>query len=245
MRAITVSVEYADLLNLTLAYNRHHFEEVMVVTTPQDDATQRVATRNKAELFLTNAFYENGAYFNKWLALEEGLDKFKREGLLCIMDADVLWPQSLMGWEEPPQLSVRWGTLYSPQRRIWEDVHAGIPREQEWQFLPLFRDFEFAGYSQIFWADDPHLPPAPWHELDWNHAGGADSSFQRLWPNKYKIRPPWQVLHLGRPGTNWTGRTTPLLSGKVPIQAEERKKTLQWLMRQRGTTGTYEAERLR
>ena len=75
--AVMVSVDYADLLSITLPRNRHHFERVMVVTTPNvsDLATREVARANNAELFCTNSFYDDGAHFNKWKALEQALDK--------------------------------------------------------------------------------------------------------------------------------------------------------------------------
>src|SRR5271165_5034841 len=88
-------VDYAPLLSVTLPYNRHHFQEVWVVTAQRDTATQEVALRNGARVHITDAFYRRGAFYNKWLALEEGLDAMGRSGWLCIMDADVLWPRNL------------------------------------------------------------------------------------------------------------------------------------------------------
>ena len=38
-------------------------------------------------------FYADGAAFNKWKALELALDSYGRRGWLCVMDADVIWPQ--------------------------------------------------------------------------------------------------------------------------------------------------------
>ena len=59
----------------TAAHNRHHFKEVLVVTSHQDADTERVALDNRAEVFRTDAFYEPPAVFNKWKALEEGLEE--------------------------------------------------------------------------------------------------------------------------------------------------------------------------
>ena len=48
MRAILVAVDYADLLAITLPYNRQHFYEVMVVTSLDklDDETREYAAAN-------------------------------------------------------------------------------------------------------------------------------------------------------------------------------------------------------
>lgn len=248
MRAIMVCVDYADLLAITLPYNRHHFEDVMVVTSNGDRATQDVCARLGVRMFPTSSFYADGATFNKWRALEEGLDAYGRHGWLCIMDADVLWPKNVLipfrgpGKREIPGACI--GNLYTPIRRMWEDwpqlsplmganFHKvggfmeerayPIPLESEWSKFPIHRNLsEFAGYSQIFHTSDPVLGPAPWHEVDWKHAGGADSFFQAKWPAERKVRPPFEILHLGPAGMNWYGRATPLVDGTVPEDAGEK-----------------------
>lgn len=241
MKAIIVCVDFADLLSITLPYNRHHFDEVMVVTTPEDKATIEVChnLRQSVNLTLTRSFYEDGAVFNKWKALEEGLDCMGRTGWICIMDADVLWPKKITYCGYPWRPG-KVGDLYTPFRRMWENwpslglttrtspgLADGIPPESEWVKFPLHRQQqEFAGYSQIFHASDPHLGPAPWHEIDWCHAGGADSFFQMKWPDSCKIRPPFEVLHLGPAGVNWCGRASRMLDGTIPAEAQKRRMML-------------------
>ena len=89
-----------------------------------------------------------------------------------------------------------------------------LPDESDWNQYEIHRNVnEFAGYSQIFHASDPVLGNAPWHETNWKHAGGADSFFQRKWKKENKIRPDFEVLHLGHAGRNWCGRTTDYLDG--------------------------------
>lgn len=226
MKAILVSVDYADLLAITLPYNRHHFSEVMVVTTPEDTGTHKVAQDNHCVVYVTNSFYQGGAVFNKWKALEEGLDRIGRDGWLCIMDADVLWPKqvALHRYLQP-------GFLYTPRRRMMVDpspiLTQGIPREDLWITYPVHpQEREFAGYSQIFHASDFVLGDPPWHQVDWKHAGGADSFFQAKWPERCKVRPDFHVLHLGPAGVNWCGRASSYLDGRKPDRAEERQSQL-------------------
>jgi hypothetical protein len=78
MRAAIVSVDFGDLLEITLPYNRHHFTEVMIVTTPADWRSQEAARNNNAGLYVTDTFYAQGEDFNKWAALEEALDQYGR-----------------------------------------------------------------------------------------------------------------------------------------------------------------------
>lgn len=230
LRAILVSVDYADLLRVTLRANRHHFDEVCVVTSaePRDVDTIQIAVDHGCKVWETDAFYRDGALFNKWLALEEGLDFFGRHGLLVVMDADVIWPRRI---EHPEYVK---GCLYTPYRRMMTDLSQPIPHEALWDRFPLHpQQYEFAGFTQIFHADDPHLPSPPWHQTDWRHAGGADSFFQALWPDSRKIRPRWECLHLGEAGRNWAGRATPYLGGGQHPQAHERMRQLRKLIRSR------------
>ena len=239
MRAILVSVDYWDLLKLTLPYNRHHFTDVMIVTSLKDEKTKEVAKKYDAQVHETNSFYENGATFNKWKALEEGLDKFGRHGILCIMDADIVWPYKI-----PPE-EYQFGKIYTPNRLICPDLIQSVPEELCWgKRYRTFRDGEWAGYSQIFHAEDPVLPKPPWHSINWKHAGGADSDFQKLWTPVNKTRPSWKVLHIGLPGKNWCGRATPFLDGSAPLEARSRKNQLSNLMTKRKQTKSFKEELL-
>jgi hypothetical protein len=241
LRAIMVCVDYGDLLRITLPYNRHHFSAVMIVTTSRDSETIDVAKRYGAGLYFTEAFYDNRAYFNKWKALEQGLDAFGRFGWLCIMDADVLWPKMI----EHPEYEC--GYLYTPRRRIQNDILNSPLPEVGWPLLPLYNECEFAGYTQIFHADDSHLSVPPWYEQDWRHAGGGDSFFQYRWPVSNKRRPAWQVLHLGAPQRNWCGRVTMRTDGATDPAARQRAHWLEQLLRARkrhSFNDPYHAERL-
>lgn len=254
LRAILVCVDYSDYLSVTLPYNRHHFSEVMVVTSTVDEQTVEVAKANNAKVFRTASFYTDGARFNKFRALEEGLDVFGRHGWLCIMDADILWPKHI-DWSfltadrlcETPtgQYFSQHSYLYTPLRRMWEDCDTNIPQEPYWSQFPLHpQQVEWAGYTQIFHADDPALGLAPWHQTNWRHAGGADSWFQRKWSNESKLRPPFTCLHLGKAGHNWCGRATPYLDGSVPPETDERLRDLRHFMRMRQATRSYQHEKL-
>lgn len=247
LRAILVSVDYTDLLRVTLPYNRHHFSEVMIITSYEDAVNVRpVAEANNARLFVTDAFYRAGASFNKWLALEEGLDVYGRHGFLCLMDADVLWPKVA-------PITPEVGKIYTPLRHILADPAKPfiVPEESEWcRYRTHRNEAEWAGYTQIFHATDPVLGAPPWHDTLWTHCGGADSFFQMKWDRSNKIRPPWKVLHIGNPGENWFGRSTPYLTGGQHKQAVERKKdylSIWQVRRDRRLAGLdpYEPEKLK
>lgn len=289
MRAIMVSVDYNDILAITLPWNRHHFDEVYVVTSTADyDNVKAIADPNNAMVIATDLFYADGAVFNKFRSLEYGLDVMGRHGWLCIMDADILWPKKvpikpaveMESYATKPEFSkyLRCGYLYTPLRRmvpwpmptvpseqckkcfgsgnvysphnqdlnpnnngrVWGskipcDCHTpSIPSENEWQHYPIHRNTkEWAGYSQIFHAEDPALGKPPWYDISWSHAGGADSAFQHKWTQDRKIRPNFEVLHLGPAGVNWYGRATPYADGTIHPDADTRSVDMDNLWRSR------------
>jgi hypothetical protein len=247
LRAIMVAVDYGDLLAVTLPWNRHHFSEVHVVTEPKCEAEVReLCIVNHAEVHVTDLFYAKGATFNKWSALEWALDCIGRTGWLCLMDADVLWPK------EAP-LEPKLGELWSPLRRMapWPipgpliDPIRPLPPECHWSLYPIHRNVnEWAGYSQVFHAQDPNLPAPPWHEVDWVHAGGADSFFQARWPAAQKRRPSWECLHLGEAGKNWYGRATPFADGSTPADAESKLEACARIWTERRRTKNFGGEKL-
>lgn len=285
-----VAVDYTDILSITLPYNRHHFDAVWIVTDTKtfqkDMAFRDLVCNNEAVCFVTDIFYRDGATFNKWAALEQGLDAMGRHGWICIADADVLWPKLVQFRDSEIGLfcsvddwqgccSFEKGNLYSPLRRMWNEWPSrprgigfqtpdcrSMPPENEWNRFPLHRNVgEFAGYSQIFHAEDPVLGLPPWHQVDWKHCGGADSFFQAKWGSQVgwkpgmpqqssrKVRPPFEVLHLGQAGQNWYGRATTLADGSTPGDAAEKARLTRniWVGRQRNRAAgrdQFDGERL-
>jgi len=240
-RAILVCVDYSDLLAITLKYNRHHFSQVCVVTSPEYvENVFPICVKNDAIMYPTDSFYKDGAVFNKWRALEEGLDYYGRSGWLCVMDADVLWPKEL------PDFEMEEGKLYTPLRRMCTDLTKPIPyNESTWTGYPIHRNVnEWAGYSQVFHASDPCLGIPPWHETDWKHAGGADSFFQKKWHKRDKVRPPFECLHLGPAGKNWGGRVSNYLDGTAPEKAAERQTYMNTLFSDRRKHRNFDHEKL-
>lgn len=204
MIAYVVCVDYVDLLRITLPQNAQHFEKIVVVTSHQDQKTvdyilEEFRPHKSVGLVMTNAFYEYGALFNKWKALDQAL-KECASGWICLLDADILLPRCL------PDLNLEIGKLYSPRRRMVK--HNGpyeIPTDAGFEQYERHNDKEFAGYCQIFHASDPVLGAHPWHQQNWQHAGGADTFFQMKWTDENKVRPDFDVLHFGIPEQNWAG----------------------------------------
>lgn len=246
-RAVTVCVEYDDFLRLTLPRTIQHVSSLTVVTTPEDTRTQALCRQypQKVNILTTDAFHANGAAFNKGAAIEHAFSLLGRHGWFLLLDADILLPKVI------PAFPLMTGKLYTPRRRILSKVDgltttAGVIPA----VLPLREEHGHFGYFQLFNAGDPAIEMLPWYPTDWVHAGGCDSVFEKRWELQNKLRPPFEVVHLGDPDENWYGRTRPRIdTGEVPETAADRKKAQESLHRKYGwkgrkKTGEPAAERL-
>jgi hypothetical protein len=228
--AVTVCVDYADELALTLPRNLEDANRVLVVTAPHDTRTPQVVARYQmAKLLVTDVFYRGGARFNKGAAIEEGLAALTPAGWYAVIDADTAMPSSFDWPDLDPQ------NLYGASRRMLDHLPAMMPPDAAWRQLPLHPQVgELAGFFHLFHIDADVLRDFPWYPTDWIHAGGCDSEFQAKWPAERRVRLPLEVLHVGPSGANWMGRATPYADGTVPPGAAHKVRELRSLVRRRG-----------
>jgi hypothetical protein len=232
MQAIIVSVDYADLLAITLPYNRHHFTDVMVVTKPTDKKTAAVTEACRCSVLQTDVFNAGGATFNKFAAIEEAVRILRPQGWLCLLDADIMIPKGMAD----PQQSWHIGKIYSPLRRMWVNTSLQPPPESDWGQLPYGEPrnaTRFAGYMQVFHVQDAVLTSRPWHRLDYDNASDGDTEFSRKWAKTNKVRPAFDVLHLGQDSKNWCGRATPYVDGTIPDNAEAKTELVRLFLSKR------------
>jgi hypothetical protein len=221
MRGIVVCVNYDDLLNITLVRNMRFFEECVVVTSPTDERTKKLASSiPNVRVFETDAFYRFGAKFNKGLAIEEGFEFLGREGWILIWDADTLFPS------EMDLSAITPGRLYGARRYILDNPKQWH-EELNWASLPVSNDKSFPGYFQLFHASDPTISQLPWYDVTFGHAGGGDGYFESRWKSFVKVRLPFKVLHLGPRDTNWFGRASPRTDSVTIEDASHHLKEMQ------------------
>lgn len=248
IRAVTVCVEYDDILAFTLPRMLQVFDHVTVVTSRDDLGTFGVveALRTngaKAHLHQTDAFYLDGCAFNKGRAIEEAFSKMNRVGWLAVIDADIAVPLNL--FDRPPLDEC---SLYSTRRR-----HAPLERlsdwgdDDDWRKFPMIPDGEHGGWLQVFHARA--AGDAPWYPTMWKHAGGCDSGFMLKWPRNRRCWLGRDVLHFGDEGVNWHGRITERADGRPvggPFTLPKRKEALAAFKQNRESKGkrAYADERL-
>jgi hypothetical protein len=94
LEAVTVSVGFDDLLDVTIGFNHAQVDHLIVVTAHDDKKTQKVARKHGATVVLTDLFRKNGRNFNKGAAINAGFDYFQYHGWRCHMDSDIVLPDS-------------------------------------------------------------------------------------------------------------------------------------------------------
>lgn len=222
MHAITVAVDYTDFLSATVPLNRHHFKRMTVITDAASAAAVDAAvSRFDVRVYVASAFSAAGSWFNKWGALDEFLDTDGRAGIMCLLDADIVLPGVLH------HLQVSTGCLFSPWRRYLVDWKGVIPAETQWGNLPddvpgLDKMNEWYGSTLFFDGQDPSLPSGHWFSGFTQSAAGGDLRLWNCWPVDRRVRPVFDVLHLGHPRQNWFGRVSAYRNGEFPAGASAR-----------------------
>lgn len=228
---ITVCVNYADYLKQTIARTLDIFNHCLIVTDKADDETARLADQYSVGLLRTDAFYDNGADFNKGLAIEMALSSTGYSGWYLILDADILLPETFVLNPGINEVSLKFLYRFEflSSRSSWnldktDDLY-GMKRAG-------INDKEFAGYFQLFHSSSRFLTTKPWYGIRWRHAGGCDSEFQAKFPPANKHWLPGHVKHLGPAGTNWCGRT-PEAQAKLKdyrrLRKENQSYKAEWL----------------
>jgi hypothetical protein len=249
LQGLVVSVQYDDMLALTLPYNTRHFDKIYVITAPFDEPTKKVASKfPNVEVIETDLFYQNDAVFNKGAAMEMATGRLDADKWTIIFDADIIMPPTL----PLPLLQV--DNLYSPWRYNVERPDQLMRATATVPFnvsgLPRLPDGELAGYFQLFHPRASALKKRPWYGTRWKHAGGCDSDFMRRFMPMNRIRMDFYVLHLGITGANWHGRATARWSSSLPAAGvidPSTAKTLQEQMfqRRKENRGVHESEFVR
>jgi hypothetical protein len=94
LEAVTVSVGYDDILDITLGLNHPQLDTLIVVTSHADKATQNVCKKHSVMCVQTDLFNKNGRSFNKGAAINAGFTYFQYRGWRMHIDADIILPDN-------------------------------------------------------------------------------------------------------------------------------------------------------
>ena len=229
LEAVTVSVEYSDLLAASLGQNllAGRFDRMVVVTTPEDQATQRVCDAYDVEVVLTDAFESRWGKMRKARGVDAGLQHLELDGWVLHLDADIVLPPRTRTLLEHSELNA--DTLYGtdrlkvPDYESWQ-AHQALPTIQHdgyhvrldaFPIMPRFNAWHLNGYAPpgFFQLWNPGASGVTRYPGDHSAADRSDMVFAGSWPRaKRALVPELAVYHLesepAAQGTNWGGRQT-------------------------------------
>jgi hypothetical protein len=190
---MVVSVDFGQFLAVTLSRNISFFDEIIVVTSPDDDVSRSVAQGCGAKVVVSEAFWRDGAEFNKAAGLNDGLQIARGEYVFCF-DADVLLPKSARSAIGDVDSEVLYGlsrlTRRAADEDIWE-VRGNTP-----QFV--------VGFSQLFCRTSSSYPGGFCE--DFTTAGHYDIEFMCHWAaHKRQHLTSAPALHIGLRKASWRG----------------------------------------
>ena len=198
LSGVLVCVGYSSYLEQTLPKNVKLFDELIVVTSPEDTKTQELVKQHGAKLVISNRCYDDEHSFNKGRMLNDGLAALSDPDWVILTDADItLNPDTrkfIMGHSLNP------GCLYFTARQDHAPVanqHAKVNMEPN-------------GYFQLFNPKSIAIRgrwPAPVSE-EFCSAGGVDTWFCQQWPGDKRVAvPELAVDHFPSKsiGENWNG----------------------------------------
>lgn len=227
VEAVVTCVNYSDFLAHTMPENLQHLDRMVVVTHPDDKATQALCTKYGVDCIETEVMHDEGDRFNKGRLINLGLSHLRHEGYLLHLDADILLPHRFRTMLRHAKLDER--CLYGADRlngisyEHWTThKHKTIPQHQ-WRCLVvppsefpigsrlLHQEYGYCpiGYFQLWHSNTKRKYP-----IISGSAEHSDVLFAVQWARRHRILlPEFFVYHLesdkdAKLGANWHGRTT-------------------------------------
>lgn len=223
LEAVTVCVNYADLLQETAKWNAGLLDRWVIVTEPSDEKTRWVCNRFNLECILSEdgrRHTRDGKGFNKGRLIERGLQQTSDEGWRMHIDCDIALPHRFRHLLELADLQT--DTLYGCDRAMihsYEDwqklIKTGYMQGGQWDYhcrTSFPAGFEVGtrwthpisgwtpiGYLQLFHSSQDEYKGIRVKPYPTNHSGACrtDTQFGMKWDRHKRANiPELIVAHL-------------------------------------------------
>jgi hypothetical protein len=228
LEAVVVCVNYSDFLAETLPLNKHQFDRMVVVTTPEDKLTQKLLEYHHVKCVQTDVFNIEGGEFRKGAGINVGLKHLDMDHWVVHLDADIaLAPQTRTLLEKTSlDTSMVYGidrfNIVGYDQWFKHLRHPKLVNEAgvyvHPHIYPLATRFmspDHGGYLPIgfFQMWDPIGSAVRSYPECHGNAGRTDMLFSAKWPrSKRAMLPEIIAFHLesekAAQGINWNGRLT-------------------------------------
>jgi len=215
---VSVSVNYADTLEIAGLSWKRLTPRVVVVTDNQDEHTAQVCKDLGFSLVRTDAFYEGGAPFNKGKALSHLLSRCAgifdaSPGWILHLDADIVIPEKTIDQlhRVVPDPTKLYGAprFVVPSRYAIKQADPFIPYHTRLAYIPpdsaAFEHGLVRGYFQLY-----HTSQRKPYPERFQTAETCDIQFAKQWAERDRVVYMEQTAayHLGPTVVNWLGRVS-------------------------------------
>lgn len=217
INGLVVCVNYSDYLSIGISRWYNYLHTLTVVTDMQDDETLDLVDRYPGvRIHRTDAFYRDGAVFNKGRAMEEARKEMPWGNWILFFDADVV-PETdwYLGMSRATLAECN---LYGADR--YQAIGMQPIDDDAFQHLKRIPDAPCdGGYFHMFHSSIKDQSEM-FLESNWPHAGVYDTHFMRRWLPRNRRTLPIRLSHIG-PMMNWCGRGN--TEGMNKLLAERRR----------------------
>jgi hypothetical protein len=225
IEAVIVCKNYSDFLAHSLPENLQFLDRVVVVTHPDDKATQALCNKFGVDVFPTAVMHDDGDALNKGRAINLGLQHLRHDGWLLHLDADIVLPHRFRQMLAHAKLDQ--ANIYGADRlntgsyKNWMRFkHKGVPQHSYRYLVNPTAEFQLGsrllhteyGYCPIGYFQLWHSSQRRQYAVSAGSAEHSDVLFSVQWPRANRILlPELFVYHLeSEPnapmGVNWNGR---------------------------------------
>ena len=213
---IIISVNYNDYLTVSLENNSKIFDNITVVTSPDDILCQKICSKYKVKCLVTDVMYSNGAIFNKGKAINEAINSLLLPDFILLLDADIVVKEKI-------EISkIEKNTLYTSDRIIIES-YENYCRWQKGESIKTRRESNRGlGFFQLFNYQNRNIDIKNIYSENFESAGMSDLLFRDLFDKTEQIQNT--VVHLGPAYKNWKGRKSETFISQDSIEEFLKKK---------------------
>jgi hypothetical protein len=236
LQCVTVSVNYSDFLYYVLEENKNLFDRWVIVTNTKDIATKELCDKykkNNVVCIQTDSFYTDGAKFNKYAGINDGLKLIDDDAWVLFLDSDIILHNQTRRVLENLNLNKEF--IYGIDRvnckgkDNWDKYSANRNMiNNNWlltidnsifefgaRLIHLYGheggDGSFAGWNPIGYFQLAHRSAFVSYPQNSSGADHCDMVFSRLWTRDKRILiPELMAIHIESyfvvHGVNWYGR---------------------------------------
>jgi hypothetical protein len=244
IEAITVCINYADILRVAVPENQHLLDDWIIVTSPDDDETREVCRRHNLRCVLSEE-HRRGGPFNKGRLIQRGFDQINGSDWVLHVDGDVVLPRrfrELLDWAHLDHRCIygadrcnvvgyeAWQKLKS-EKGCWDNHgyqnNLTIRQNVGSRWVSKLHGYVPIGFFQLTSGSEIkdrgiHLKTYPYSHGD---CARADIQFALQWDRRYRqLLPEVVVLHLESEaaplGKNWKGRKTKRFGPPQPTRPD-------------------------